>query len=115
MDIEAKERLTRYRDTSDEAVARRLLAARNLVDKSQKRFAELVGIGKTTYNSQEIKGKPSREVLDFLYRNSRIGPNFIYYGEFLPLPGDVQLALLAALREIDSAQAKGSAEGSDLA
>lgn len=101
MEIDEKERLVRLNDHSDEATAIRLKAARSLVTDSQKEFAKLVGITYTTYNSQEVRGRPSREVFDYLYRNARVGPNFILFGEFLPLPGDVQLALLNALREPD--------------
>lgn len=109
MDIDEKERLTRYRDSSDDAVARRLRAARSIASDSQKEFAGFVGLTETTYNSQEVKGRPSREVLNYLYRNTRVGPNFILFGEFLPLPGDVQLALLDALHAIDLDAARRSA------
>lgn len=99
MDIQAKEHLVRFRDSSDAAISLRLRAARAISSSSQAEFAELVGMTPTTYNTQEVKGRPSRKVLDYLYRNKRIGPNFIIYGEFLPLPCDVLDALLAALRE----------------
>lgn len=111
MDIDEKERLTRFRDSSDEAVSRRLRAARSIASASQKEFAALVGLTETTYNSQEVKGRPSRGVLDYFYRNNRIGPNFILFGEFLPLPGDVQIALLSALHAIDLETAKRFSEG----
>lgn len=111
MEIDEKERLTRFRDSSDAAIARRLRAARHIASASQKDFAKLVQLSETTYNSQEVKGRPSMAVLNYLYRNQRIGPNFILFGEFLPLPGDVQSALLGALRAIDSTEAKKSSAG----
>lgn len=101
MNIEEKERLTRFQDFSDEAVSRRLRAARSIVSSSQKEFAKTVDLSETTYNSQEVRGRPSREVMNYLYRNKRIGPNFILFGEFLQLPGDVQNALIDALRALD--------------
>lgn len=97
MDIEEKERLARYRDSSSEAIAFRLKAARSLVAERQKDFATMVGINPKTYHYQEKTGAPSFQVLDYLYRNARIGPNFIVMGEVLPLPGDVQIALIDAL------------------
>lgn len=111
MDIDQKNELFLYLDTSVQAIARRLRAARMTSGLSQKDFAESVGLKKTTYNSQEVKGAPSPAVLNYLYRNHRIGPNFIYLGEFLPLPGDVRIALEASLREIDLGAATGRAAG----
>jgi hypothetical protein len=101
MDINDKEKIFRFKDSSPEAISRRLRAARSTVTGQQKEFAALANVKVTTYNSQEVKGAPSIEVLEYLYRNHRIGPNFILFGEFLPLPGDVQLALLDALRDLD--------------
>ncbi|SEB78246.1 MULTISPECIES: hypothetical protein [Rhodobacterales] len=98
MDIEEKERIARFRDTSPEAIALRLRAARSLVAEQQKDFAALLNINPKTYHYQEKTGAPSFQVLDYLYRNARVGPNFVIIGEMLPLPGDVQLALIAALQ-----------------
>lgn len=97
MDTEEKERIARYRDSSSKAIARRLRAARVIVEPNQKLFAKLIGVPQTTYNSQEVKGSPRFEVLDYLYRNHRIGANFILWGEVINLPADVQDALTASL------------------
>ena len=101
MDIEERERLFRYRDSSPEAISLRLRAARSLVAPSQKDFAALVGINNKTYHYQESAGAPGIQVIDYLYKNARVGPNFILLGEFLPLPGDVQNALVDVLRAPD--------------
>lgn len=101
MDINEIHVLTRYRDPSDEAKALRLRAARMFVTRSQTEFAKLVGIKKTTYNWQEVGGHPSPEVLDYLYLNHEIGPNFILYGDVRRLPVEAIEAIVAALREPD--------------
>lgn len=108
MDADEKELLAQYRDWSDVAVARRLRAARMIASPNQKEFARALDMTVTTYNSQEVKGRPSIEVLNYLYRNARVGPNFILFGEIVPLNGDVQIALIDALRAIDSGAAKKS-------
>lgn len=101
MDIDRKEALARHRDTSNEAIATRLRAARSLAGGTQADFAREVGIAPTTYNSQEMKGRPSLEILHHLYRNYRVDYNFILFGDFLQLPGDVQQALFLALHAAD--------------
>ena len=59
MDIEQKERLARLGDISPEAVHTRLLAARNSINMKQQDVAAAVGLKKTTFNSQEVRGAPS--------------------------------------------------------
>lgn len=97
MDYAAKERLARTRDASDEAIALRLTAARKAVGLAQKDMAQKLGVSATTYNSQEVRGRPSREAMLLLYREYRVDFNFILHGDFAQLPGDVQTALFAAL------------------
>lgn len=106
MNIDEKEALTLRAVTSSDAIARRLRAARMVAEPKQKEFAALVGLNPKTYNSQETKGAPSLKVMEYLYKNHRIDFNFVLYGDFLTLPGDVQTALFAALREIDSGEDK---------
>ena len=102
MNIEDKERLSRYRDTSGPAISARLVAARHAAGyPQQKAFAKTVGLKQTTYNSQEIKGCPTFDVMRHLYRNHRIDFNFIIHGDFVQLPSDVQTALFEALHEPD--------------
>ena len=98
MDIEQKEELARWRDWSDEAISTRLVAARLAAGyPRQKDFAALFRLGATTYNSQEIKGRPAIKVVQYLFRNHRIDFNFIYHGDFLHLAPEVQAALFEAL------------------
>ena len=101
MDMATKEQIAHYRDSSPAAISRRLRAARTTVEPNQKAFAKMLELATTTYNSQEVKGAPRMEVLDFLYRNHRISPNFILFGEVYNLPADVQDRLVAALRAAD--------------
>lgn len=75
-----------------------------VAEPTQKEFAAHVGLSPTTYNSQETKGSPSMKVMEYLYKNHRIDFNFVLYGDFLTLPGDVQTALFAALHAIDTGQ-----------
>lgn len=102
MTIEEREKLFRLNDDSDEAVAVRLRAAREVAGfKRQRDFAEALNLKYQTYHSQEKKGRPSPSTVRFLYRNHRVDFNFVYNGDFLQLPGDVQMALEAALRAHD--------------
>lgn len=102
MNIEHKEQLTRFQDTSGRAISVRLVAARHAAGfPQQKAFAEALGLKQTTYNTQEIKGSPSFEVMRYLARNHRIDFNFIIHGDFVQLPSDVQTALFAALPSPD--------------
>ncbi len=98
MDYETKTRLARWADSTESAISARLVAARLAAGYTvQKDFAQALGISKTTYNSQEIQGHPSMDTIRFLYQNHRIDFNFILYGDFSQLPGDVQAALFSAL------------------
>lgn len=100
MKIDDREKLFRLNDDSDEAVAMRLTAARRAAGYgSQKDLAKALGINYQTYHSQEKRGRPAPSTVRFLYRNHRIDFNFVYNGDFLQLPGDVQNALEAALSE----------------
>ena len=101
MDFEQKEALARTRSSNPEAVRARLLAARKTIGLGQKEFAAAVPVKQTTYNSQEIKGRPSLEVIRFLHTNHRIDANFILFGDFVQLPGDIQTALFEALSAPD--------------
>ncbi|APE43398.1 hypothetical protein BOO69_08200 [Sulfitobacter alexandrii] len=101
MNFEQKEALARTRKSDPEAIRARLKAARVVVGLGQKEFAEAVQVKQTTYNSQEIKGRPSLEVIRYLHTNHRIDANFILFGDFVQLPGDIQTALFEALSSHD--------------
>ncbi|MFU1476356.1 XRE family transcriptional regulator [Roseovarius sp. C7] len=100
MTIDEREKLFRLNDASDEAVAVRLRAAREVAGFDRQRdFAKALDLNYQTYHSQEKRGRPSPSTVRFLYRNYRIDFNFIYNGDFLQLPGDVQTALEVALSD----------------
>ncbi|WP_072858337.1 helix-turn-helix transcriptional regulator [Loktanella atrilutea] len=100
MDIEEKERLTGFRDTSDEAISRRLAAARIATGLGQRDLAEAMGKNHKTYAYQEKAGRPSVDVIRFLYRNHNIDFNFILHGDFQHLPIGVQAKLFEALSSL---------------
>lgn len=97
MDIELKERLAKLGDISPEAVRTRLLAARNSIGMKQQDVAGAVGLKKTTFNSQEMRGAPSAATMRYYHRQHRIDFNFILHGDFAQLPLDVQERLFAQL------------------
>lgn len=97
MDISETEQLFRTGDSSPEAIRKRLIAARECAGLKQQELAKAVGIGKTTYNSQEVKGAPAIKVVRHLYKAHRIDFNYIYHGDFAQLPIDVQSRLAEAL------------------
>jgi len=101
MQFEEKQRLARTGDMGDQAIKIRLIAARRAAGLSQKDMAHAAGITQTTYNSQEVKGRPSLKAVRFLYQNHRIDFNFVYHGDFAQLPGDVQAALFSALAALE--------------
>lgn len=97
MDIEHKERLARLGDISPEAVRVRLLAARNSIEMKQQDVAGAVGLKKTTFNSQEVRGAPSAVTMRYYHRQHRIDYNFILHGDFAQLPQDVPSRLFSEL------------------
>lgn len=97
MDRTEKEILARKGDTSPEAISIRLRAARKFTGKKQNEMAEALELKGTTYNSQEIKGKPTIETMYHFYANYGIDMNFIVVGEFARLDPDLQTSLFEIL------------------
>lgn len=98
MDSVTKSALTRIGDTSKEAAAYRLAAARRSLGVAQNVFAEAVGRSVTSYNNMEkARAYVSIDVMEHLYREHRIDFNFIIAGLYAQLPGDVQDRLFAEL------------------
>lgn len=98
MQIEERERLFGLNDDSPHAIRRRLRAARLVAGfPRQKDFAAALNINPKTYHAQESKGLPAVSTVRFLHRNHRIDFNYVFNGDFLQLPGDVQNALETAL------------------
>ncbi|TMV84502.1 helix-turn-helix transcriptional regulator [Thioclava sp. BHET1] len=103
MVLAEKERLARIADTSQEATAIRLRAARIVTGMSQKDFAAAAGTGKTNLNNVELgRQYPNISVMRYLYRAHRIDFNFILHGDFAQLPSDLQANLFLALEEATS-------------
>lgn len=94
---EEKERLTRHRDTSQEAISWRLRAALKAERVKQIDIAADLGSKATTINSQIAAGSPSVSLIAYLYKNFRIDFNFILFGDYAQLPRDVEERLLATL------------------
>lgn len=95
---EELESLAGTRDFSQAAISRRLIAARKVAGHEQlKTFARMLGIPYQTYYSQETRGAPSLEVVDYLMGAHGIDFNFIFHGDFVHLPLPLQRELFAAL------------------
>ena len=93
-----KEQLSLHGTMALSAFAIRLRASRMVAEVDQKTVAESVGIQNTAYSNMERGiSYPSRDVMKYFYRNHRIDFNFLMYGEFAQLPGDVQDRLFHAL------------------
>ena len=103
MDFSAKEQLARTRDTSKEAAAIRLKAARLVTKLGQQAFGEACGVSKAAIsNAEKARSYPGREAMIFLHREHRIDFNFMIAGEFVQLPTDVQEQLFRALSAADN-------------
>ena len=100
MDIEEKERLTGFRDTSELAVSRRLAAGRIVTGLGQRELAEAIGMNHKTYAYQEKSGRPAIAVVRYLYRNYGIDFNFVLHGDFQHLPPSLQASLFEALSSL---------------
>ncbi len=99
-DPDARERLARTGDTSDDAISARLKAAERVSGMAQKEIAAHLGLSPTTLNSQVRSGRPSIKLMRFYYRSFRIDFNFILHGDLPQLPSNVQLELLDALGQL---------------
>lgn len=103
MDFRDKEALAGTRDTSKEAAAKRLKAARLLTGLGQQAFGEASGVSKAAIsNAEKARSYPGREAMIFLHREHRVDFNFMIAGEFVQLPNDVQEKLMSALLAVDS-------------
>lgn len=100
-DLDARERLARTGDTSDEAIALRLKAAERVSGMTQKEIAAQLGLSPTTLNSQVRSGRPSIKLMRYFYRSFRVDFNFILHGDLPQLPTNVQRELLAALGDLE--------------
>lgn len=93
------EKLFCFADDTNEAVSKRLIAARKATGLQQQEIAAAVGIPKQTYNSQEKRGAPSIRVGRYFYRAHRMDFNYLFYGDFLHLDEEVRERLVHALSD----------------
>ena len=111
MEYEVKQRLARIGDVSKEAVSFRLRAARESPRprRSQKAMAEEFGVAISTYASWEIGDVfPSVEVIRHFRREYEFTFDFIIYGDWLRLPGDVQERVFDAMLAVGAKADRGS-------
>lgn len=104
MKIVDKERLTRHRDYSPEAISWRLQAAIKAAKIAQKTIATELDKPLSTINSQIKSGSPSNELMVYLYKSQRIDFNFVIFGDFAQLPSDVEAKLLDALSALERSE-----------
>ncbi len=112
MEHEEKQRLARSGDVSKEAVSYRLRAAREAIRprRSQKSMAEEFGVAISTYASWEIGDVfPSVEVIRHFRREYEFTFDFIIYGDWLRLPGDVQERVFDAMLALEAKADRGAA------
>ena len=112
MEYEVKARLARTGDVSKDAVSLRLRAAREslLPRRSQKSMAEEFGVAISTYASWENADVfPSVEVIRHFRREYEFTFDFIIYGDWLRLPGDVQERVFDAMLALEAKAGRGSA------
>ncbi|WP_421998162.1 XRE family transcriptional regulator [Roseovarius confluentis] len=104
MEYDEKAALARTGDTSKEAAAVRLKAARRSLKLGQLQLAKASGLTKAAISNAEAAASsyPSRKVLIYLYREHRIDLNFMICGEFSQLPGDVQDRLFDQLSQLEN-------------
>lgn len=103
MGIEARDRLARAGDWSDEAAGWRLEAAIRTTGLSKTAFAKKSGQQLTAViNSTKGRSHPSKQSMRALYRFYRIDPTFIMFGDYGQLPSDVQDRIFAELEAVTS-------------
>lgn len=109
MKTEQKDTLAMHGDASQEAAGRRITAARRFAGLSQSEMAEAVGITKAAVsNIEKARSFPTRPLMLYLYREHRVDFNFLIYGAYAQLPGDVQAGLLRELEEISRDQGQAT-------
>lgn len=114
MDHESKRSLARTGDISKEAAGFRLRAARESLQprRSQKAMAEEFGVPQTTYASWEIGDVfPSTDVIRHFLLEYEIDFNFVMFGDWRRLPGDVQERVFDAMLALQTKRERKS--GSD--
>ena len=112
MDMTAKLQLARVGDSSDKAAGRRLAAAIQAIGMSKSGFAEASGQKpNAVINSTNGWSFPSKASIELLYREHRIDPIFIMFGNYSHLPSDVQERVFDALQALSIAEGKPANSG----
>jgi transcriptional regulator with XRE-family HTH domain len=114
MDYDEKQRLARTGDVSNAAASFRLRAARESLEPrvSQKAMAEQYGVPVTTYASWETgDAYPTPDVIRHFRREHEFSFDFIMYGDWRRLPGDVQERVFDAMRVLAARTGRRSDRG----
>lgn len=97
------DRLARTGDWSKEAAGPRLEAAIRASGLRKQHFADRSGQKLTAViNATKGRSHPSRESMQWLFRNYRVDPAFILAGEYANLPDELRTRVFAALEALDS-------------
>ena len=114
MDFEEKQRLARTGDVSNDAASFRLRAARECLEPriSQKAMAELLGVPQTTYASYETgDAYPPPAIIRYFRREHEFSFDFIMYGDWRRLHGDLQERVFDAMRALEARTDRRSGRG----
>lgn len=114
MDFDAKQRLARTGDVSNDAASFRLRAGRESLEPkiSQKAMAERLGVPQTTYASWETgDAYPPPPIIRHFRREHDIDFEFVMYGDWRRLPGDVQERVFDAMLALQAKMDRRSGSG----
>ncbi|HCP80323.1 MAG TPA: hypothetical protein DIT67_01570 [Octadecabacter sp.] len=104
MNSDKKEMLARTGDSSKEAIAARLKAARTMTRTSQGDLGKAVGVKNAAISNMEsARSFVTIDVMRHFHREHRIDFNFFIAGLYSQLPEDVQELLFDALDSADRA------------
>jgi transcriptional regulator with XRE-family HTH domain len=114
MDYDEKQRLARTGDVSNAAASFRLRAARETLEPriSQKAMAERLGVPQTTYASWETgDAYPPPTAIRHFRREYEFSFDFIMYGDWRRLPGDVRERVFDAMLALEAKTGRRSDRG----
>ena len=114
MNFDEKQRLARTGDISNEAASFRLRASREALESriSQKAMAEVLGVPQTTYASYETgDAYPPPAVIRHFRREHDFSFDFIMYGDWRRLPGDLQERVFDAMLSLEAKAGRRSDRG----
>lgn len=101
MNSDLKEQLALTGDSSKEAMASRLRAARVMTGTSQSELGKVVGVRVSAISNMEnARSFVSHDVMKHFHREHRLDFNFFIAGLYSQLPSDVQIAIFSALADV---------------